>query len=82
MWGPGVQSLEVGDSVVQIFKGPCGTCRNCRRGLKTFCPTAMDSSGRLRDGTYRMFDQSGSAVGTHLALGALPATPSPLNATW
>ncbi|MCY3633317.1 MAG: alcohol dehydrogenase catalytic domain-containing protein [bacterium] len=68
--GPGVQSLDVGDSVVQIFKGPCGTCRNCRRGLKTFCPTGMDGSGRLRDGTYRMFDQSGSAVGTHLGLGS------------
>jgi Zn-dependent alcohol dehydrogenase len=68
--GPGVQSLRVGDSVVQIFKGPCGTCRNCLRGLKTFCPTAMDGSGRLRDGTYRMFDESGAAVGTHLGLGS------------
>ncbi len=68
--GPGVQSLEVGDSVVQIFKGPCGTCRYCQRGLKTFCPTGMDSSGRLRDGTYRMFDESGAAVGTHLGLGS------------
>ena len=68
--GPGVRSLEVGDSVVQIFIGPCGTCRNCQRGLKTFCPTGMDASGRLRDGTYRMFDQSGSAVGTHLGLGS------------
>ena len=68
--GPGVQSLEVGDTVVQMFKGPCGTCRNCLRGLKTFCPTAMDVSGRLRDGTYRMFDQSGAAVGTHIGLGS------------
>lgn len=68
--GPGVRSLEVGDSVVQIFVGPCGTCRTCQRGLKTFCPTGRHSSGRLRDGTYRMFDESGSAVGTHLGLGS------------
>ncbi len=33
-------------------------------------PHRLDGSGRLRDGTYRMFDESGAAVGTHLGLGS------------
>ena len=68
--GPGVTSLAVGDTVVQTFVGPCGTCRTCRRGLRTFCPTAMHPSGKLRDGSYRMFDTDDHPVGTYLGLGS------------
>ncbi len=35
--GPGVTGFAVGDHVVQTFIGPCGDCRRCRRGLRTFC---------------------------------------------
>lgn len=67
--GPGVTGLAPGDHVVQIFIGPCGDCGPCRRGLKTFCTTGMHPSGRLRDGTFRMF-AGDEPVGTYLGLGS------------
>jgi Zn-dependent alcohol dehydrogenase len=68
--GPGVTGFAVGDHVVQTFIGPCGECRRCRRGLRTFCATAMHPSGLLRDGTFRMADAAGEPVGTYLGLGS------------
>ncbi|MEO6124680.1 MAG: alcohol dehydrogenase catalytic domain-containing protein [Ilumatobacteraceae bacterium] len=68
--GPDVTSIAVGDVVVQTFVGPCGECRTCRRGLRTFCPTAMHPSGLMRDGTHRMFDAGDHPVGNYLGLGS------------
>ena len=67
--GPGVTGFAVGDHVVQTFIGPCGECRRCRRGLRTFCATAMHPSGPP-DGTFRMADADGEPVGTYLGLGS------------
>ncbi|MDW3214608.1 MAG: alcohol dehydrogenase catalytic domain-containing protein [Ilumatobacteraceae bacterium] len=71
--GPGVTGLTPGDHVVQIFIGPCGDCGPCRRGLKTFCRTGMHPSGRLRDGTFRMF-AGDEPIGTYLGLGSFSTT--------
>ncbi len=37
--GEGVTGFSVGDRVVPGISGPCGTCRECRRGFENLCAT-------------------------------------------
>jgi aryl-alcohol dehydrogenase len=50
--GAGVHGLQVGDHVV-LCVASCGHCRNCSRGLPTYCENAMplNFSGRRVDGS-------------------------------
>jgi len=76
--GPGVESISVGDHVIQTFVGPCGRCKACRRGKRTFCTAGWSVDGRLPDGTYRMHGSDGADIGTTLGLGSFSAhTVSP-----
>lgn len=62
--GPGVVGLTLGDPVIQMFVAPCGQCRNCSRGLFTFCELGGGvSDGSFPDGEFR-FSADGEAVGS------------------
>jgi S-(hydroxymethyl)glutathione dehydrogenase / alcohol dehydrogenase len=54
--GPGVASLEKGDSVVLVLVPSCGECAECRRGRPNFCEVGarMAATGTLADGTSRL----------------------------
>lgn len=76
--GDGVDSISVGDHVIQTFVGPCGRCQACRRGKRTFCTAGWNVDGRLLDGTYRMHGSDGADIGTTLGLGSFSShTVSP-----
>ncbi|MDW3215280.1 MAG: alcohol dehydrogenase catalytic domain-containing protein [Ilumatobacteraceae bacterium] len=76
--GEGVDSISVGDHVIQTFVGPCGRCNACRRGKRTFCTAGWSVDGRLPDGTYRMHGSDGVDIGTTLGLGSFSShTVSP-----
>ncbi len=76
--GPGVETIAVGDHVLQTFVGPCGSCQACRKGKRTFCTVGPHPDGTLLDGTYRMHDANGAGIGTTLGLGSFSSyTVSP-----
>jgi aryl-alcohol dehydrogenase len=60
--GEGVTTLAPGDHVL-LSSNSCGTCRNCRRNLPTYCDEAMQRNfgGARPDGTSPL-SQNGSAV--------------------
>src|SRR5215212_1545235 len=47
--GPGVTGWAVGDAVMGVQTGPCGTCYWCGRGQEELCATIM---GRAVWGAY------------------------------
>lgn len=63
--GSDVTKVEEGDHVVLGFAS-CGSCRNCLRGLPSYCLHYYDWNfkGRLLDGTTALTDK-GSAVAAH-----------------
>jgi S-(hydroxymethyl)glutathione dehydrogenase / alcohol dehydrogenase len=55
--GPGVTALAPGDHVVCALAVPCGTCRQCVRGLAAHCNSprrAQAMAGIADDGTSRL----------------------------
>ncbi|WP_433365547.1 zinc-binding dehydrogenase [Streptosporangium sp. CA-115845] len=55
--GEGVTGIGVGDHVVCALAVPCGTCRQCRRGLAEHCNSAarrQAMSGVMADGDSRL----------------------------
>lgn len=71
--GPGVTELVPGDHVVQLFVSPCGECRQCRRGRRTFCAGGRLDGGTMADGGHRLFDADGQPLGSHLGLAGFSA---------
>lgn len=61
--GSAVRDLQVGDHVV-LCVASCGRCRNCCRGLPTYCENALplNFSGRRPDGSATL-RQNGAAIG-------------------
>jgi NDMA-dependent alcohol dehydrogenase len=68
--GEGVSGIRPGDHVVTTFVGRCGRCRRCRQGRPAHCEFGTASAdGTYLDGSYRLHDQHGTAVGSGSRLG-------------
>ncbi len=62
--GEGVDDLRVGDHVALSWIPNCGSCRECRRGLRHLCATHLEAlwAGTMLDGSIRLRDGSGEPV--------------------
>lgn len=62
--GEGVKTLEVGDHVILMWRGPCGRCEYCANGRPALCDmgTAMRFKGTMPDGTVRFRNQAGDDI--------------------
>jgi S-(hydroxymethyl)glutathione dehydrogenase/alcohol dehydrogenase len=71
--GAGVTALRPGDHVVCALAVPCGTCRQCVRGLSAHCNSpkrAQAMSGIAADGTSRL-RRDGAPVYPFFGIGTL-----------
>jgi NDMA-dependent alcohol dehydrogenase len=69
--GPGVSRIHPGDHVVLTFIPSCGKCRYCASGMSHACVLgASIARGPQLDGTYRLRNRAGQAVGQFCLLGA------------
>lgn len=77
--GPGVAGISVGDTVLQVFVGSCGSCTSCRLGRRTFCERSRPAAdGSYASGGFRLRDAAGKELGTALGLGSFSgATVTP-----
>jgi S-(hydroxymethyl)glutathione dehydrogenase / alcohol dehydrogenase len=62
--GEGVSTVEVGDHVILMWRGPCGRCEYCARGRPALCDmgTAMRFQGTMPDGTLRFRNSAGQGI--------------------
>lgn len=86
--GDGVDHLRVGDHVALSWIPNCGSCRECRRGLRHLCATHLDAlwAGTMLDGSIRLRDDGGQPVhhlsalstwATHAVVPAISCVPMP-----
>ena len=69
--GPGVSRIKPGDHVVLMFIPTCGRCSNCVSGRTHSCVlSAKIAAGPQPDGTYRLHNNTGQAVGQFCLVGA------------
>ncbi len=69
--GPEVTRIQPGDHVVLMFIPTCGRCPNCVSGRTHACvQSAHIARGPQLDGTCRLHNQRGQAVGQFCLLGA------------
>ena len=62
--GEGVKTLEIGDHVILMWRGPCGRCEYCANGRPALCDmgTAMRFNGTMPDGTLRFRNAAGDGI--------------------
>jgi S-(hydroxymethyl)mycothiol dehydrogenase len=77
--GDGVTRPRVGDTVVAVWRAPCGTCRFCVAGNPTFCvaPLIAQPRMRTRDGKVLGRVLGTGTFATHTVLHAAQAIPIP-----
>jgi threonine dehydrogenase-like Zn-dependent dehydrogenase len=59
-----VKSVECGDHVILMWRGPCGRCEYCATGRPALCDlgTAMRFNGTMPDGTMRFRNRAGQPI--------------------
>jgi NDMA-dependent alcohol dehydrogenase len=62
--GPGVTSVQPGDSVIPIWRASCGRCDYCMNGRPALCDmgTAMRFTGLMPDGGTRFRNSKGDSI--------------------
>lgn len=62
--GPGVTSVQAGDSVIPIWRASCGRCDYCMNGKPALCDmgTAMRFTGLMPDGLTRFTNARGDSI--------------------
>lgn len=62
--GEGVNTVEVGDHVILMWRGPCGRCEYCAMGRPALCDmgTKMRFEGTMPDGTLRFRNKAGEGI--------------------
>jgi NDMA-dependent alcohol dehydrogenase len=62
--GEGVKTVELGDHVILMWRGPCGRCEYCANGRPALCDmgTAMRFTGTMPDGTTRFRNAAGDSI--------------------
>ena len=62
--GEGVTTVQVGDPVILMWRGPCGRCEYCSSGRPALCDmgTAMRFTGLMPDGTTRFRNSAGESI--------------------
>lgn len=69
--GPGVTRIQPGDHVVLMFIPSCGKCHFCVSGMTHACVLSANiARGPQLDGTFRLHNRQGQAVGQFCLLGA------------
>ncbi len=62
--GEGVNTVEIGDHVILMWRGSCGRCEYCANGRPALCDmgTAMRFTGTMPDGTLRFRNGAGDGI--------------------
>lgn len=69
--GPGVTRVKPGDHVVLMFIPTCGHCHHCVSGQTYACVLSANiAKGPQLDGTFRLHNRQGQAVGQFCLVGA------------
>lgn len=62
--GEGVSTVDIGDHVILMWRGPCGRCEYCANGRPALCEmgTSMRFNGTMPDGTLRFRNAFGEGI--------------------